>query len=111
MKTPAGKECAYFYGDYYRGRQREECRLLGSATPPLTWKPYLCSQCPVPDILRDNACSHMILEPTLQRTLPFFKFQVSVRVFCVKSQKGDFDPHIGCGQCHPLPAEFSGETS
>ena len=31
MKTPAGTECKYFYGDYYRGRNHEECRLLGAA--------------------------------------------------------------------------------
>ena len=34
MRTPAGKECQYFYGDYYRGRNQEECRLLSDATPP-----------------------------------------------------------------------------
>jgi hypothetical protein len=109
LKTPAGKECAYFYGDYYRGRQREECRLLGDAVPPLAWKPQLCQTCPVPGILRDNACSHMILTPALQRALPFLKSQVSVQVYCTKSKKHGFDPHIGCGQCHPLPSEFSGD--
>ena len=30
MKTPAGKECKYFYGNYYRGAHQEECRLIGA---------------------------------------------------------------------------------
>jgi hypothetical protein len=51
----------------------------------------------------------MVLEPALQRSLPFLKSQVSVRVYCTKSKKHGFDPHIGCGQCHPLPTEFSGD--
>jgi hypothetical protein len=109
MKTPAGKECRYFYGDYYRGRAREECRLLGSATPPLRWRAELCKTCPVPEILLDNACQYMVFEPFLQRSLPFLKQQVGVRTFCNKTQLRGFDPHIGCGQCHPLPPEFTGE--
>jgi hypothetical protein len=109
MKTPAGKECRFFYGDYYRGRTREECRLLGSATPPLRWRPELCKTCPVPEILLDNACQYMVFEPFLQRSLPFFKQQAGVRAFCNKTKLRDFDPHIGCGQCHPLPPEFIGE--
>jgi len=109
MKTPAGKECRYFFGDYYRGRVHEECRLLSSAAPPLPWRAELCKTCPAPDILRDNACSHMLLTPFLQRPFPFLKQQVGVRSSCNKSGLRGFDPHIGCGQCHPLPPEFSGE--
>jgi len=79
MRTPAGKECQYFYGDYYRGRQHEECRLLQTADPPIIWRRELCTNCPVPDILRANACSHMILVPRLERPFPFIKQQVSVQ--------------------------------
>lgn len=109
MKTPAGKECRYFYGDYYRGRAHEECRLLGSATPPLPWRADMCKTCPVPEILLDNACPYMVFEPFLQRPFPFLKQQVGVHPFCNKTQLRDFDPHIGCGQCHPLPPEFAGD--
>jgi hypothetical protein len=109
MKTPAGKECRFFYGDYYRGRAREECRLLNSATPPLPWRADMCKTCPVPDILLDNACQHMVFEPSLQRPFPFLKQQVSVQAYCNKTQLRGFDPHIGCGQCHPLPPEFAGD--
>jgi hypothetical protein len=109
MKTPAGKECRFFYGDYYRGRAHEECRLLGSATPPLPWRADFCKTCPVPQILLDNACPHMVFEPSLQRPFPFLWQQVIVRSFCKKTQLRGFDPHIGCGQCHPLPPEFAGD--
>ncbi len=107
MRTPAGKECRYFYGDYYRGRKREECRLLNSASPALAWSPDLCSACPVPEIVLANACPHMILEPRVERPFPFIRRQVRVSAFCTKSQLSGFDPHIGCGQCHPLPPAFT----
>lgn len=110
MRTPAGKECQYFYGNYFRGREHEECRLLLDASPPLPWKPSLCRTCPVPDIILANACTNMVLEPHLERTLPFLKQQVRVVTYCVKSLASGFDPHTGCGQCHLLPAAFTGET-
>jgi hypothetical protein len=107
MRTPAGKECRFFYGDYYRGRKREECQLLRSANPPLPWKPALCSDCPVPDILLANACTHFVLQPQLARPFPFLKQEVRVQAFCTKTKRSGFDPHIGCGECHPLPSVFT----
>jgi len=111
MRTPAGKECQYFYGDYYRGRKHEECRLLASNHPALHWTPDLCSTCPVPEILLANACTYMVLEPRVDRPFPFIKRQVRIRTYCTKTQRSDFDPHIGCGDCHPLPATFTGEET
>ena len=109
MKTPAGKECKYFYGDYFRGRSREECRLLDSAAPPLPWSPDLCASCPAPDIQLANACQYMVLLPRLERPFPFIKRQVKVRTRCEKTSRSNFDPHIGCGECHPLPPVFFGD--
>jgi hypothetical protein len=106
MHTPAGKECRYFYGDYYRGRNREECRLLSGAMPPLSWKPEYCSTCPLPEISLSNAYEHLILVPRLARRFPFTKAQVSVKTHCTKTGRADFDPHIGCGECHNLPSVF-----
>jgi hypothetical protein len=108
MRTPAGKECRFFYGDYYRGRKHEECRLLGSASPPLPWTPDLCRTCPVPDILLANACPHIIFEPHLERPFPFIKRQVAVKSYCTKTLRDVPEPHIGCGECHPLPPVFTG---
>lgn len=107
MRTPTGKECRYFYGDYYRGRSQEECRLLQAAAPPLTWTSELCVSCPVPEILLANACQFMELRPKLERPFPFIKQQVKVSVSCVKNGRVGFDPHIGCGECHLLPPVFS----
>lgn len=106
MKTPAGKECRYFYGDYYRGRNHEECRLLSSSTPPLQWKQELCFSCPVPGIIMSNACEWMILNPILTRPFPFFKQEIRVKTYCSKTGRSGFDPHIGCGECHDLPAIY-----
>jgi hypothetical protein len=110
MRTPAGKECRYFYGNYHRGREIEECRLLQDASPRLVWKPELCNNCPVPEILLNNACEHLVLQPSLGRAFPFVKQNVKVTTFCIKTQREGFDPNIGCGECHPLPPEFTGTT-
>ena len=117
MRTPAGKECRYFFGDYYRGRKREECRLLEASSPPLPWRPAMCSTCPVPEIILANACEHLTLEPHLYRPFPFLKQQVEVTTYCQKTNRSGFDPHVGCGECHELPSIFtegdlfSGESS
>jgi hypothetical protein len=108
MRTPAGKECKFFYGDYYRGRQREECRLLGSAN--LRWQPSLCESCPVPGILNANACQNLMLTPSLKRPFPFIRQQVAVSSYCLQSKKRDFDAHVGCGECHSLPEVFTKTT-
>jgi len=102
MKTPAGTECNYFYGDYYRGRNREECRLVGPS-----WTRNLCQTCPVPSILRANACEFMKLHAEVSRPMAaVLKRRVKVSTFCEKTQRKGFDPHIGCGECHPLPPVF-----
>jgi hypothetical protein len=106
MRTPAGKECSYFYGNYFRGRSQEECRLLGSNNPPIIWKRELCNTCPVPGIQLANTCPYMVLKPKLVRKIPFGKQEVRVQTFCRKTERSGFDPHIGCGECHKLPPEF-----
>jgi hypothetical protein len=106
MITPAGKECRYFYGDYYRGRQHEECRLLEAASPPQHWSRDLCTSCPVPEIIRANACETMILVGRVERPFPFLKRAVRVKAHCTKTQRQVAEPQIGCGECHPLPPVF-----
>ncbi len=105
MRTPAGKECSYFYGDYYRGRNVEECRLLQAFNLP--WQPQTCQTCPVPGIQMANACPHMRLLPRLERPFPFIRRQVAVQAVCDLTKRKGFDPHVGCGSCHELPPEFS----
>lgn len=104
MQTPAGKECRYFYGDYYRGREHEECRLLLDTTD--VWFPELCSKCPVPDILLANACEHMRFDPSLRRPFFILRPEIHIDTYCSKCQCDVNEPRIGCGQCHQLPDSF-----
>lgn len=99
MRTPAGKECKFFYGDYYRGKHQEECRLLKDYD--LDWQPYMCEKCPVPDILLANSCEHLKFIPSLNRPLFFLKPQVSIKSYCTKTNRDVEEPRIGCGECHP----------
>jgi hypothetical protein len=105
MRTPSGIECPFFYGDYGRGRNREECRLLDAAG--LVWESSLCRGCPVPGIKRANACEFIRLRPRITRSaLNLFRKQVEVSAYCEKSNQAVREPEVGCGQCHPLPPEF-----
>jgi len=111
MQTPAGKECRYFYGDYFRGRSIEECRLLSSSIPPVYWKAELCFSCPVPEIGLANACPNLILEPRIERTFPLGRRRVKVNTNCSKTGYKKFDPEVGCGDCHILPPIFTGDNT
>jgi len=106
MRTPAGFECAYFYGNYFRGRKQEECRLIGHEPPPNHWSPNLCRTCPVPGIQLANACPNMVLEGHVERSVLGLVRRVKVSAFCKLSQQIVDEPYVGCGQCHPLPPEF-----
>jgi hypothetical protein len=102
MKTPAGKECPWFYGDYYRGRNQEECRLLRASNQ--LWTRDLCWTCPVPAIARANSCEFMKLRAIVVR--PFsalFQRRVQVTAYCEKTKRAVSEPHVGCGDCHALP--------
>ena len=103
MRTPAGIECRYFYGDYYRGHHQEECRLIGNAPPPNNWTPDLCRSCPVPGLIRANACPNLVLEGTITRTMLGLRRSVKVSAYCTKSHKPVPEPQIGCGECHHIP--------
>ncbi|MBN1231281.1 MAG: hypothetical protein JXA19_05415 [Anaerolineales bacterium] len=104
MRTPAGKECKYFYGDYRRGRNHEECRLL--LDYGLDWQPYLCEKCPLPSILMANSCDYMQYTPQLEKRFLIGKPQVKVSAYCTKSKTKVDEPRIGCGECHPLSDIF-----
>ena len=67
MKTTYGKECRFFYGDYYRGRNFEECRLLTDSDKH-QWELIFCKNCPVPGILINNGCQYMVLSGKMKRS-------------------------------------------
>jgi hypothetical protein len=105
MKTPYGKECPYFYGDYFRGRNTEECRLLLASGQK--WTRDLCRFCPVPEISLANACEFMKLNAKVSRPLSAALMKrVQVNAYCEKTKKRVAEPHIGCGECHALPFTF-----
>lgn len=107
MRTPAGFECPYFYGDYYRGRDLEECRLLENHGPENQWSADLCKTCPVPGIVRANACPNLVLDGHVERGLfKLGKRRVKVTAACKKTLRNVERPEIGCGECHPLPPSF-----
>ena len=100
MITPAGKECRYYYADYYRGRETQECRLLGQNPRSEAWTPALCKGCPVPGILLANACPNLVLEGKVVKGMLGLRRKVGVTAACAKHLIEVERPHVGCGHCH-----------
>ena len=100
MRTPAGKECKYYYYDYFRGREKQECRLIARNPEGGSWKPSLCGGCPVPDILRQNACPNLTLEAKVEKTLLGLRERVRVYAVCSQYLTEVDSPAVGCGHCH-----------
>lgn len=103
MRTRYGKDCTYYYEDFRRGRELQECRLLGKRSG---WEPVLCKECPVPGILMANACPDMVLRGKIATGFLRMGRKVEVSTFCRRSHETDFDPHIGCSQCHKAIREI-----
>lgn len=99
MITPYGQACKFYYEDFYRGRSTQECRLLLRWPQREQWTPSLCKTCPVPAILRANACTNMMLEARIVRHLIFWR-RVQVTAVCLKTLTEVENPYVGCGQCH-----------
>jgi len=105
MRVPTtGKECPYFYGDYHRGRNYEECRLITDSKPP--WEIKYCKTCPVPEIVRANACPTMILSGEIKPVFLGLNKKVSITAYCTKTHKDVDNPYIGCSECHPILETF-----
>ena len=91
MRTPAGKECSYFHGNYFRGRNEEHCRLLQASEE--RWSRDLCGTCPVPAIQQANACEFMKLRATVSRPISaLLQRRVQVSAFCEKAQHPVSEP-------------------
>ncbi|MFZ5810184.1 MAG: hypothetical protein ACOY16_12950 [Chloroflexota bacterium] len=54
-----------------------------------------------------NACTYLELHPRLERSFPFLRQEVRINAFCSKTMRSVPEPHIGCGECHPLPPAFT----
>jgi hypothetical protein len=100
MRTPAGFECKFFYADYYRGREKQECRLIAQNPASERWTPGLCRDCPVPKVVRANACPHLVLEASVVKTWAGLGRRVTFSATCTKTLDIVPKPEVGCGHCH-----------
>jgi hypothetical protein len=106
MKTPAGSDCRYFYANYFRGRNQQECRLASANPASERWTPSVCSGCPVPGMLRANACPNLVLEGRIVKAWGGFKRKMVVSALCTKTYQDVARPEVGCGHCHEVLAEL-----
>ncbi len=100
MRTPAGKECRYYYQDFHRGRNVQECRLVDEHDGSLPWKPSDCSKCPVPDILQANANPNLALTLRFKPVLLGLGRRTELIATCSKHKKPIADPYVGCSECN-----------
>lgn len=100
MQTPAGKECRYYYEDFNRGREIQECRLIQRNRESPPWSPGLCQTCPVPDMLQANACPHLVLDGKVTKSLFGLVQRVEVTGWCSEYFLDVEHPAVGCGHCH-----------
>ena len=98
MHTPAGKECRYYYEDFHRGRETQECRLIQQNPRSLPWTPDLCAKCSVPEILRANGSPSLRLELTSSKRFGLIS-QLKVDAYCSKHASPMANPIVGCAEC------------
>ena len=96
--TTGPVNCRYFYGDYHRGRNREECRLL-EANPnnQQPWRRKYCESCPVPALHLTSNTPELVLEAEIRRKLLWNRVEVTFAI-CQKHLLELSDPHY-CPEC------------
>jgi hypothetical protein len=99
MRTPAGKECRFYYEDFNRGRSRQECRLVMANAKSAEWQPRDCNNCIIPDILAANGDPNLVLEGTITTSLLGFRRRMEVKAFCSKHLLDVPNPIVGCPEC------------
>jgi len=99
MKTPAGKECKYYYADFHRGRHVQACRLIERNPDSPPWQPSLCQTCPVPEILLANQSDTLKLDGKVVKKFFGFKQQVEVIGWCSECFSEIPNPMLGCPNC------------
>ncbi len=113
MLTPAGTECPFYYADFYRGRDKQECRLIERTPKGGIWSPELCSTCRVPRILLANACPNLLLQARVRSGLLGLRKRVEISAICSETLDPVDEPEIGCGLCHQAfpTIQVAGEES
>ncbi|HSR46361.1 MAG TPA: hypothetical protein VLL77_00095 [Anaerolineales bacterium] len=100
MRTPAGADCPYYFEDFHRGRQKQECRLVAQNPASRPWQPDLCRSCRVPRIVLANACPNLVLHAKVNPGILGLNRKVEVTADCLLSLSSVPEPEIGCGRCH-----------
>ncbi len=99
MKTPYGKECKFYYADYFRGHETQACRLIERNPDSASWFVALCQTCPVPDILAANQNPNLRLRARVGKGFLGLTKKVQVEALCAKHGAEIRDPKAGCEQC------------
>lgn len=96
MSKPAN--CRFFYGDYHRGMNKEECRLL-NANPSnrRPWRRALCNHCPVPNIILMTNSRDLVLEAEVKRK--FLRDHVEVTFAICRRHMIELDDPTHCPKC------------
>ncbi len=105
MRTPSGADCKFYYADFNRGRNTQECRLSRHDAAERR-SPDLCKSCPVPRLLLANACSHLALSGQISKGFLGFNRKMTVAASCSKIGGLVAEPAIGCGHCHESDSAF-----
>lgn len=99
MVTPGGAECTYYYEDFQRGSERQECRAPKDPSSA-GWRPTDCARCPVPAILAANGSPHLQLRIKIGPGLLHIGRRVEVEARCALHGATVGDPIVGCGVCN-----------
>lgn len=78
--TKGRVNCRYFYGDYHRGRNLEECRLIEANPNSRPWRRKLCDTCPVPELLITSNSRDLMLEGEVKRKLIWENVEVTFAI-------------------------------
>ena len=90
--------CRYFYGDYFRGKNKEECRLIGTNPDNgRPWRRALCDRCPVPEILIASNTRDLGLEAEVKRK--FLRDQVEVTFAVCTKHMIELEDPLYCPRC------------
>lgn len=90
--------CRYFYGDYFRGKNKEECRLVGNSPDnERPWRRKFCDSCPVPELLIAANSRDLVLEARVKHKFLRDGIEVTFAI-CAKHMVELSNPRY-CPQC------------
>jgi hypothetical protein len=103
--TTGPVNCRYFYGDYFRGKNKEACRLI-EANPhnQRQWYRQLCDSCPVPGIIAASNSPALLLEAEVKRT--FFRNKVELTFAVCSKHMIELNNPRYCPECAKAQQEL-----